>query len=241
MTVRVDQCTIFDSTDWPKWLEDVGIRADELVADPIVQEHFWRMLGDWKIEHDRCKRGHVRYNAVEILPRRRLSLPDKFAAVAAIHDVICEKSKRIDPWGVHKRLRSIGVSRAKAGIAYGVLCHEICDISDNDRERIEQALSDVEADLASRFTDTTPTLPESVDHGGKDGEPPPANSGPKLNETDRKVRDCIMDNPGLTGKQVAARVSISPEHFRRIYSQKLKQYGFTHPGNGDGYFPPGSV
>lgn len=62
---------------------------------------------------------------------------------------------------------------------------------------------------------------------------------PKLNDTDRRIIECIKNDPGQAGKQIAEVVSVTPEHFRRIYSQKLKHYGFTNSGNGDGYFPPG--
>ena len=160
MVSRVEQAPIFDSTTWLNWLVSVAVRADELVAIPINREYFWRMLRDWDAEHGRrgpqspVTRGYVPYNAVAILPRRRLSLFHKVAVVAAIHDAICDKTKRIDPWAAHKRLRSVGLVRAKAGIAYAVLCSEVRNLTEDDRERIEKALSDVEADLAAKLADT---------------------------------------------------------------------------------------
>lgn len=193
MVSCVAQVPEFDSTTWLNWLVSVAVRADELVAIPINREYFWRMLRDWDAEHDHrgprspVTRGYVPYNAVAILPRRRLSVSHKFAVVAAIHDAICDKTKRIDPWGAHKRLRSAGLVRAKAGIAYAVLCSEVRNLTEDDRERIEKVLSDVEADLASRFADPTPTVPESTNSGGNGIELPRADSAVKKRDSQAVV------------------------------------------------------
>jgi hypothetical protein len=56
-----------------------------------------------------------------------------------------------------------------------------------------------------------------------------------LNETEQKVADFISANPGCSGKEIAAKVNISEEHFRRIFSKRLKPKGFY---NEKGYRPP---
>lgn len=140
---------------WPTWLVDVEVRVDELVEDPVVMDRFRRMLRDWKLEH--VRRGPMSpvpedlypdSPAEEVLPLRRFSLAEKYAHLAAIHDVICEKAKRIDPWTMHKSLSDVGFAKAKAGMAYVVLCKGVRDLREKDRERIENALRDVEIDLA---------------------------------------------------------------------------------------------
>jgi hypothetical protein len=168
-------------TDWPRWLVAVAVRVDELVADPRALERFRRMLRDWKAEHDARvprspvgRRGQIRHSPIEILPVRSLTLPEKYAALAAIHDVVCDGAKRIDPWRIRHRHRNF--ARRKAGISYAVLCSRIKDLRDTDRDRIEGTLRDVEADLVAPSKEPTPAVdaPEKplTDRLAEVAEPP---------------------------------------------------------------------
>lgn len=138
---------------WPEWLRTVAIRVDELIADSEVLDRWREMLREWKVEKDarapRVDDGGMRDFGVELLPLRRMSTSEKYATLAAIHDEICESVKRIDPWASHKPLRSTGIPKAKAGIAFTVLRRRVRELNDSSRKRIEETLHDVEQDLAN--------------------------------------------------------------------------------------------
>lgn len=146
---------IFDANHLPAWLVAVASMVDELLTDRKVMERFRAMLREWKIDHDKRgpksrvdKKGNIQYNKVDFMPRRRWTLPEKYARLAAIHDTICERVKRVDLWSTHKRWVVVGASKAKAGIPYTVLCHRVDELGDSDREHVENTLRDVHDDLA---------------------------------------------------------------------------------------------
>jgi len=154
---------------WPQWLVDVAVSVDELIGQPKALARFQSQLREWKAEHDRQgpkgthdRHGALLYNEVQILPRRRLTSAGKYAVLAAIHDLISDKSKRIDLWATHKRLRAVGKSKAKAGIAYAVLQGQVMKLRTVDQPRIEAALRDVETDLVSSLATSAPTPLEFV-------------------------------------------------------------------------------
>ena len=66
--------------------------------------------------------------------------------------------------------------------------------------------------------------------------------GPRLNATDLAVAELVFNEGPLSGKIIAARLppgmEISDSHVRRVFSDKLKHYGFNNPRNGTGYHAP---
>ena len=126
---------------YPFWLVDMASRVDELVLDPQVCVRFQEKVPQWKAEH--LRRGGP---VIDIPPARGMLLPEKYAILAAIHDrILCETTKRISPWRT-VRIRK-GVERFKSGIAFGVLEVHVDDIQEQNRNRLEKCLADVEQDL----------------------------------------------------------------------------------------------
>lgn len=137
--------------DWFEWLKAVAVRADELVGDPVVMDRFRRQLVIWRAEHEEegpkyltDRRGKVMENPIEFFPLRRLTIADQYARLAAIHDMICEKVRPISVWSGSKH----NFNRLKAAIPWGVLCHHVKKLKDDDRQRVEQIRDRVEADIA---------------------------------------------------------------------------------------------
>lgn len=144
--------------DYPDWLENVALRVNELGADPAVFGRFSRMLRTWYVEHEAGvpklrtdKPGYALHNEVKLLPLRNITLAHKYAVLTAIHDVICDGVKRMDLWGVHRKLKSI--SKAKSGMPYTMLKSLVNELSELDRPRIKKILKDVEADLIALTED----------------------------------------------------------------------------------------
>ena len=134
----------------PPWLEAIAIRVDELVSEEANRKHFAEMLRQWSDEHGKrpSKEG------VQVLPRRAMTLPEKYAALAAIHDQICEEAKSLDLWGIRRKSKNL--SRTKIGVRYAALAKRVENISDQDQERLEQVLADVEADRAAKLSEKGP-------------------------------------------------------------------------------------
>lgn len=150
-----------DAKSWPEWLVVVACGVGELVAKPVTMDRFRRMLRDWKAEHEargpkssEDKRGNVQYNPVELLPVRGMTLPEKYAVLAAIHDAICEQTKRIDPWTTQKRIRNFRSPKVRASWSYAALCGCVAELGDGHRERITGVLRDVGRDLATTQPDS---------------------------------------------------------------------------------------
>jgi hypothetical protein len=61
---------------------------------------------------------------------------------------------------------------------------------------------------------------------------------PWLNRTDNAIAKYIDENPGCVGKQIAEALEINFDHVRRICRVKLRAWGYTNPGGGEGYYPP---
>ena len=126
-----------DDAGFPNWLQAVAVRVDELVGDAPTMNRFRRMLRDWKAEHEargpkssKDKRGNVQYNPVELLPVRGMTLPEKYAVLAAIHDAICEQTKRIDPWTTHKPIPHWKSPKTTVVFAYTVLRSYVAEWGD---------------------------------------------------------------------------------------------------------------
>lgn len=144
-----------DEKPTPPWLKAVASRVDELVERPTAFDHFQQMLRTWAVEHEARgpstpvdRDGAIRYHRdVELIPTRRLTLPEKYQLLAVIHDEICETAKCISPWGSGAR-RQKNLKRLKAGIPYFIRCGQVKDITDGDRARVEKALQDVQVEVA---------------------------------------------------------------------------------------------
>jgi len=187
----------------PQWAEDVATRAAELVADSRVREHFKRMLRDWKAGRD----PHERAGDVELLPRPLMTLAEKYAALAAIHDATWhdareprwKRVKPIDPWRSHKRDNNLAAM--KAGFHYLAMRHRAREVTDGDHKEIEATLRDVEADLRAR----------GLKIPGRDS-PPDEKATAALKAQDRAI-GLLVTHPDWTNKQIAAKV---PCHRRTL-------------------------
>ena len=92
------------------------------------------------------------YNPVEILPLRALTPAAQYAALAAIHDAVCDDVEQIDPWSAP----GDAFEPLKAGTAYAVLVDRVSRLADEDQARVERALENVQVDLA-RMLPAPPT------------------------------------------------------------------------------------
>ncbi|MGD0767450.1 MAG: hypothetical protein ABSB42_04420 [Tepidisphaeraceae bacterium] len=59
-----------------------------------------------------------------------------------------------------------------------------------------------------------------------------------LRGTAKKIAQYIIKYPGKLGDIIALDCGVTPEHFRRVFREKLRPAGFTNYGDGEGYFPP---
>jgi hypothetical protein len=142
---------VFRETCAP-WLRDVAVRVDELVGHPLAMDRFRQMLRVWKQQHDaRRPTGTalgragvpVQDNPIKLFPTQRMTLAEKYARLAAIHDFICENAKPINPWHAPQSLKKL-----KPAMSYAVLCRRVTDLDETTRPRIESLLHEVAADVA---------------------------------------------------------------------------------------------
>ncbi|GMU80956.1 MAG: hypothetical protein AMXMBFR47_08270 [Planctomycetota bacterium] len=115
------------------------------------------MLRDWKAETLRRgpNAGHRGEPdlSVGFFPTRRLTLADKYARLAAIHDELGEKVRRINPWRMsraNREGRSNLTRRDNPMAAYLSLCRQVTqkDLITDDRESdVFAVLEEVTVDL----------------------------------------------------------------------------------------------
>lgn len=204
---------LFEEDQWPEWLNWIASRVDELVASKHGMDRFRRMLREWKTERDAQgpstmvdRRGHIRHDPVVPLPVRRLSLSEKYALLAAIHDVICcdaapsryRTPKRIDPWQMHKSIKRIGLAKATAGASYMMLCHRVSELADGHRHRVESALGDVIDDLGSAAK-----TPQADSPGVKEQRPHVTTTSPTEPKPKPKRRGREPDTDPKADKRIA--------------------------------------
>ncbi|MHC4698285.1 MAG: hypothetical protein ACYTFA_16255 [Planctomycetota bacterium] len=146
----------FGGDDPPGWLVDVAVRVDELVSQTEGMQRFRDMIRQQTADHaardplpPTYPDGQIRYNPVELLPIRETSLAEKYATLAAIHDVVCQRTQEINPWPVDadKEYESGDYSMSIAGTTFSVLCSKVKDVSADDRAQIERCLHVVHADM----------------------------------------------------------------------------------------------
>jgi hypothetical protein len=158
---------------WPEWLKNITLAVVELVKKrPRAYLRFQRMIVEAEETEKRESKGlsmggrrlvqHLQNGAQSggmgsgVLPVRALSLAEKYAWLAAIHDVVGERVKRFDPYRTHKhskrgnavRSRS-GWARLKAAMAYGVRKNMIRELTDEDRPYLERMLEELARDLGA--------------------------------------------------------------------------------------------
>ncbi|MEE9294583.1 MAG: hypothetical protein V3W34_06455 [Phycisphaerae bacterium] len=87
-------------SDVPKWLSIIAWKVDELVLMPRVGGRFDRILVAWKREREKNRGRRDRYlpDLPIPLPERKLTLPERYAILAALHNHICKSADPIDPW-----------------------------------------------------------------------------------------------------------------------------------------------
>ena len=162
-----------DRPQWPRWMLRVATRVDELLALPGILDRFQRAIQKW--DRDRVP-------PVELLPNRRLTQPEKLAGLAAIHDVVCERVKLIDPFDTPKGWAGVSLPKARAGVGYTVLLARVHDLTQLDAERVSDCLADLETEL----------LPQAE---ARD---------PYLTELTQTMRDTVEEVVELKGQQPAA-------------------------------------
>lgn len=116
------------------------------------------------------------------------------------------------------------------------LCHR-------SLERLEQRIRDLRDPGIPADDDATAqqTPPDGTSADWRTPKPPERKDTTllRLNATDENAVNYITSNPGCKGDAVAEAIHRTSEHFRRIFSNKLRNLGFYNEG--DGYFPPKSV
>ena len=141
---------VFDPRDFDDWLVQVAVRVDEWIARPLVRDRFLAMLRAWRAEHD----GHGKHGD-GLLPVRAMTQPEKYAALAAIHDRVCEGAEQLDLWDCRRGHGD--VQKMKAGMAYVYLQDCVNVLSTEDQARVEGVVSDIEADLAKVTAESAQT------------------------------------------------------------------------------------
>ena len=204
--------------DWPQWLMDIAVEIDELVQNPEVLARFQRMLGQWHLgraakgpkRDSDAKRRRV-YNGVEVFPRRARSIAHKYAVLAAIHDTVCAKTKRIDPWRSHKAQAS--VARARLGTPFAVLCSLVKDLRNADRQLIERWRDDVVRDVDSvqiQSGSVEPNLSDPAPSGTSSAATPPHEGGPGPSRDQAKPDDSgYVAKPLEPGQYIPASVILT--------------------------------
>lgn len=146
MTV-VDSISGSNSNHWQKSL---AVQVDEIVQDPAMMTRFQEMVRVWQGEEEARGPG---CNGVVLLPTRAMTLPEKYAALAAIHDRVCAQNgaEPINPWKTvtGKSLRSLNEedkAQCLNSISFHVLCKRFDEIQESDHERLESVLLDVRSD-----------------------------------------------------------------------------------------------
>ena len=128
----------------------MAVRVDEWIARPLVRDRFLAMLRAWRAEHD----GHGKHGD-GLLPVRAMTQPEKYAALAAIHDRVCEGAEQLDLWDCRRGHGD--VQKMKAGMAYVYLQDCVNVLSTEDQARVEGVVSDIEADLAKVTAESAQT------------------------------------------------------------------------------------
>jgi len=124
---------------FPSWLKGVAIRVDELVANDGVRARFRSQLRVWAEEVE-----EQRGEALRLLSVRNMATAEKYAALCAIHDVVCEGAKPLSLW----RGRRGSFKRTKSAMPFVMIRSQVGDLSDEDRTCIEVLLTEVERDVA---------------------------------------------------------------------------------------------
>lgn len=128
-----------------------------MVKQADVMDYFMKMLAEWDVKLKQWI--NRRKCAPDFFPRRALTLPEKYARLAAIHSAFCEDTKRIDPWKSHKTIRQLGMAKVLAGILFVALRHHARGLGDKDRGAVEKMLRDVEVNLQRREAAIEPVRP----------------------------------------------------------------------------------
>jgi hypothetical protein len=103
-------------------------------------------------------------------------------------------------------------------------------------ERVALALETIEKQVASPGQGDVRKAANQLQEAAVASNPPPKT--PPLRGKAKTIAEYIQKWPGKLGDVIAADCGVTPSHFRRIFSQKLRLYGFQNAGDGEGYFPP---
>lgn len=119
---------------WPNWLKHIALAVDELLqAGQWVLTRFQRMLVKAEEAEKRKSKGLskggrrlVEYiqnqgrsggTGSGVLPVKALTLREKYAWLAAIHDVVCEAARPVDPYRTDKHSKRGKAVRSQSGWA----------------------------------------------------------------------------------------------------------------------------
>lgn len=65
----------------------------------------------------------------------------------------------------------------------------------------------------------------------------PRSHVPKYSEIELEIMQVIDEHEGMLGKDIASKVGVTPEYFRKVYCQVLRPIGYENIRR-LGYFPP---
>jgi len=123
------------------WFVTLGVRVDEWVLNPALRAHFRRQLANWYKEH-RAGKGPV----LDFPPYRALTLPEKYAVLSAIHDLVCKNTCRLELWDTNEKWTR-NPARDRAAILWTIVKHRVRDRAKHHRQFINRVFADVEKDI----------------------------------------------------------------------------------------------
>jgi hypothetical protein len=89
-------------------------------------------------------------------PDRSLTLPEKYAVCAAIHDAVCTGVEKINPWAEQEAIDPYFRLRT----AYDKLCENVLKLHEADRNNVEAFLGDIMSDLTALSATKADPTPE---------------------------------------------------------------------------------
>lgn len=224
-------------------MKDLGIRVDELLqCGPHVRPHFERMI----VDCENAVEGILKEGkdpGVAGLPDSAMSLHQKYASLAALHDEVCKNSEPVSPY----ERRSSGkadLPRQKA-IFNAIRQQSVRDLQPEHLPRLKRAFKDIVRDLASQGL--LPDEGSGVDarapscDGKSNGIEPtePIHRLTPMTDGQKRLWDAL-EGRALSAKQLASKDELdTSEDAVRQFKLGLKQSGYTialRPGRG--YYRP---
>lgn len=140
MQVHAEDYDYSTSGPFPSWLITLGVRVDDWVLNSQIRTLFRSQLANWLRELRASDRP-----IFDIPSRRALTLSEKYAVLAAVHDLVCKHTPTLELWRTTKWTRNN--TRNKAAISWTIVKMRVKNHAGRHREFIEGILSDVEKDI----------------------------------------------------------------------------------------------